>query len=414
MALANRAAHYSDEARLRALGPTVLALRSSARSAGGGAQAAGALAELIVLTAAWLPADEEARRRWSATALARAGVIPEAVWAAALLRRAERLLNAPQAVDQREGAEAVLRELATFDLDPRLNAERYSWVGRLADQRGEPAEALSAHQTAAAEFAALGDEHGRAVALSEIADLLEARGELDEALRIRREEVLPVVERFSDVLGRANTMGKIADVLEARGDLDEALRIRQQEQLPVYERVGDIRERAVTLGQIADTLRRRGQLDEAMRIYRDELLPVYMRIGDLRAEAVAMSRIADMLQARGELDEALRIRREEVLPVLEHLGDRQGKAATQSLIADVLRARGEHDEALRIYRDEVLPIMDSLGAVRHKAMVMGKIAEALQARGDHDEALRILREETLPILSARRCVEQGRHDGEHR
>ena len=68
------------------------------------------------------------------------------------------------------------------------------------------------------------------------ADVLYARGELGEALRIRREEELPVYEKLGDVRSRAVTLGKIADVLYARGELDEALRIRREEELPVYEK----------------------------------------------------------------------------------------------------------------------------------------------------------------------------------
>jgi hypothetical protein len=50
-------------------------------------------------------------------------------------------------------------------------------------------------------------------------------------------------------------------VLQARGQLDEALRIRQEEQLPVYERLGDVRAKAITMGKIADVLQARGQED---------------------------------------------------------------------------------------------------------------------------------------------------------
>ena len=46
---------------------------------------------------------------------------------------------------------------------------------------------------------------------------------------------------------RAVTMGQIADILYRRGDLDEALRIRREEQLPVFDRLGDARERSVAL-----------------------------------------------------------------------------------------------------------------------------------------------------------------------
>ncbi len=86
--------------------------------------------------------------------------------------------------------------------------------------------------------------------MGRIADVLRARGEIEEALRVFRAEVLPVFERLGDVRSMAVTMGRIADVLEDRGDLDEALRIRREEMLPVFERLGDARFMAETLQKI--------------------------------------------------------------------------------------------------------------------------------------------------------------------
>ena len=54
------------------------------------------------------------------------------------------------------------------------------------------------------------------------------------------------------------TMGKIADILQDRGQLDEALKIRNEEELPVYERLGGVRERTVAIGKIADICRPAG------------------------------------------------------------------------------------------------------------------------------------------------------------
>ena len=163
----------------------------------------------------------------------------------------------------------------------------------------------------------------RALLLDRIADMLQARGDLDEALRIRTEELLSVYEALGDKRSLAVTKGKIADVLQARGDLDEALRIRTEEELPVYEALGDKRSLAVTKGQIADVLEARGDLDEALRIRTEEALPVFEALGDKRSLAVTKGKIADVLQARGDLDEALRIRTEEQLPVYEALGDKR-------------------------------------------------------------------------------------------
>jgi len=94
--------------------------------------------------------------------------------------------------------------------------------------------------------------------------------------------------------------------LEERGELDEALRIRR-EQLPVYGRLGDVRSRAVTMGHIADLLEARGELDEALRIYRDEELPVYERLGDVRSLLVGRTNLALSLLVRasdGDREEA--------------------------------------------------------------------------------------------------------------
>ncbi|HEY2290334.1 MAG TPA: metallophosphatase, partial [Thermoanaerobaculia bacterium] len=124
-----------------------------------------------------------------------------------------------------------------------------------------------------------GDEKEAALATGTLADVLWARGDLNEALRIQREEVLPVFERLGDIRNRAATMGKIADVLQYRAELKEVLRIRREEQLPVYERLGDAREHAVTMGKIADVLQVQGELDEAIRIRLEEELTIYERLG---------------------------------------------------------------------------------------------------------------------------------------
>jgi tetratricopeptide (TPR) repeat protein len=250
---------------------------------------------------------------------------------------------------------------------------------------------------AAAVFESVDDVRGRAVTMGRIADILQARWQLDEALKIRKAEQLPVYERLGDVRERALTWGKVAEILQARGQLDEALKIWRDETLPAMEQLGDVRGRAVTIGRIADILQARGQLDEALKIRNAEQLPVYERLGDVRERAVTMGKIADILRARGQLDEALRIWQDEELPVMERLGDVSGRAVTMGNIADVLHARGQLDEALKIRTEEELPIYDRLGDLRSRAVTMGKIAHILHAKGQLDEALKIRKVEELPV-----------------
>jgi hypothetical protein len=74
---------------------------------------------------------------------------------------------------------------------------------------------------------------------------------------------MPVYERLGDVRSRAVTMGYIADILQARGELEEALRIRQEEEMPVYERLGAVRGLLVTRWKVAIQLMQQNPPDKA-------------------------------------------------------------------------------------------------------------------------------------------------------
>ena len=79
----------------------------------------------------------------------------------------------------------------------------------------------------------------RALTLGKIADILHDRGELEEALRILIEELLPVFEELGDVHSRAATLGKIAQIHLVRGELDQALELNEQRR-PIAEKLRDI------------------------------------------------------------------------------------------------------------------------------------------------------------------------------
>ena len=111
-----------------------------------------------------------------------------------------------------------------------------------------------------------GDDLARAYARGGVADVLFAREEFDEALRIRREEQLPVFARFKDVRSTAITQGRIADILQIQGKFDEVLRIRRDEELPVYIKLDDKKSITVTQGEIAHVLIRQKDYDGAREL----------------------------------------------------------------------------------------------------------------------------------------------------
>jgi hypothetical protein len=328
------------------------------------------------------------------------------------------------------------RGLRTENADPRARAILLVTKAsrNIRTRTFDAAEKLL--REAEATFASLGEARDRADAMLVFADMLFERHQLDPALKILKDEVLPVYERLGEareravamggsagVLAmqgrlddeelvavakqvealrlRALTMGRIAGIFAMQGKLDEALMIRNEE-LPVYERLGDVRDHAVTMGRIADILWEQEKLDEALKIRYELELPVYVRLGAVREQAVAIGKIADILADQGKLDEALEIRREQELTIYERLGEEREHAVAMGKIAEILAKQDKLEEAFGLWRGEALPALERLSDLRELAVGRANFAVALWARGrarDRDEARQLLR---LALDEARR------------
>jgi hypothetical protein len=127
-------------------------------------------------------------------------------------------------------------------------------------------------------------------------------------------------------------MGKIADILQSRGDFDEALRIWREEVLPVYERLGDAQGRSATSQRIASALLNTGGIEKgriqeiyealaesfdiALKLRAPEgiagvgaMLAQVMAIGGLRDQALAVLDQAEgAFQKLGKADGVARVR----------------------------------------------------------------------------------------------------------
>jgi len=287
----------------------------------------------------------------------------------------------------------IFERLETLGQPPERRKDHKIWIelwyewARLMRLRGRGLAAIKELESVV-EVAKRAGINGAAVLLFELGNLFADAGSVDLA-DTAFAEATDLAKRTGDLRSEALARGGRADILEARGDLDEALRIRREEELPVYAQLGDVRSEAVTRGQIADILETRGDVDEALRIRREEQLPVYAQLGDVSEEAVTRSKIAHILQARGNFDEALRTLREEVLPVFTKLGDVRSEAVTRGKIASILQTRGNLDEALRIRREERLPVYAQLGDVRQEAITKVNVAIGLAQRGRRQDGQEI-------------------------
>ena len=139
------------------------------------------------------------------------------------------------------------------------------------------------------------DSSAAAHLLLEAARAHERLGDLNQSTEAAQAAFLAFDAQGNDHFA-AQAVGLVADIWQARGQLDEALKIRVEQQLPVYEQLGDIRSAAITRGKIADIWQARGQLDEALAMWKDEVLPVFERVGYAAEAEIAKQRVAKLEQ----------------------------------------------------------------------------------------------------------------------
>ena len=281
--------------------------------------------------------------------------------------------------------------------DPHRRATIECGIADVLEARGQLAQAQRLREEQVPVLKAGPDIRAVALAQLKIADGLRIRGKFAEAMSILVNEVVPAYEGLQDNLSRAAALDGVADMHFVAGRLDEALRIHREERLPIFKGLGEKRRQAQVHTQIAAVLLARGQLDEALRTLTVTVLGLWDELADAHSSAVAQSRIGDIHQARGEWDEALRIRTEVQLPVFERLGDLRSAAITQGQIATIWQARGQPGEALRLCTEEELPIYEHLADRHCKAVALGRLADILRDLGQLEEALRRRRDEELPL-----------------
>jgi hypothetical protein len=106
-------------------------------------------------------------------------------------------------------------------------------------------------------------------------------------------------------------MGRIAGILLMQGKLEEALRIRTDEQLPIFEAIpafqllNDAHTCACLFGKIGQALFARGASEEALCTFRYQALPIFEQLGDAASILLVRYDIAWILIARAAPNDLL-------------------------------------------------------------------------------------------------------------
>ena|SRR6266436_1817891 len=173
------------------------------------------------------------------------------------------------------------------------------------------------------------------------------RGEPDRAQGLFT-EAARLAEAAGNEISATIARGAIADILVSRGDLDEALRIRREEELPVHERLGEVRERAVTMGRIAHILLRKGDVRAARALHQDRLA-IYRQLADPDGIGATLWGLAQLDLAEQKIDDAVP-RIFEAYAIMSKLGRAEGIAVIGQLVGQILAANNEPEEARAVLR----------------------------------------------------------------
>jgi tetratricopeptide (TPR) repeat protein len=150
----------------------------------------------------------------------------------------------------------------------------------------------------------LGEKRAWAIALGDIAELLAAKGEADQALKLHQEELV-IYEALDDKRSRAVTLSQIAGLLAAKGEVDQALKLHQ-EQLVIYEALDDQDSIAQTLWSIAQIELRQQHFGQAFE-HLAASYDITLKLGRLDAICYVGQDFGQVLCARGDTEKGLAV-----------------------------------------------------------------------------------------------------------
>lgn len=205
--------------------------------------------------------------------------------AASAAELAIRLGRARDGADWLERAAAAAVEAD----DPRQAAAHYRRLGQLWIFLGELDIAADyvEHATRLAE-----SPQQQALADRVRAELSMRRLDYDDAVELLRDRCLPAFQASGDLRAEIDVWGLIAEIHELRGDLDQAIELRKSKQLALQRQLEDEPGQARTQQKIAAALLRKGLHHEAREVLESQS-DVTTDDGSSREQAPEQSRAAE-------------------------------------------------------------------------------------------------------------------------
>jgi tetratricopeptide (TPR) repeat protein len=312
--------------------------------------------------------------------------------------------------DVRAGASFALGALAYRQSDTREALERWNDALRYYRERDDPVwlatvlNAIGAARTELGEYAAaetlfdeaagirrrVGDHHGLAVTMNNMANVVRYRGALEVAAAYY-EESLALYDAVGVTASKASTMNNLAIVALELGDLDRAEAL-SRESLSIPVETASFQLRGKCLVNLADVALEREQYDEARSLY-EEGMREYLDEGNTGSAAGAAIGLGQLALALGNADDAERWA--ERAAELQGEWDKRGSLELGLLRGDALFIRGALHAAEVQYR-EVLRNACGQNLALFSAQALERLGWMAAVREEwHDVVLRCSAADTL-------------------
>ena len=152
--------------------------------------------------------------------------------------------------------------------EPRRYPDHVWRVASLLTDTGHPSEALGLQEYLVEHYREVGDNASLQACLGNQALILKARGDLEGALALHKEQER-ICRELGDPDGLHRSLGNQANILYARGDLDGAMALYKEKER-ICRELGNLASLQVCLGNQALILKARGDLDGAMALHKEQ------------------------------------------------------------------------------------------------------------------------------------------------
>jgi tetratricopeptide (TPR) repeat protein len=264
-----------------------------------------------------------------------------------------------------------------------LEAEGSLVAGRAACELGDWVQAGEFFQEAKRQYSEIGDLNGSAGALRE-EGVLYARAEKLEAAQATLEHARKDYQSLHNTWGEATVESDLGNVLDARGQGEEAMH-RYASAVSLFEQIGNPRGKARALTGQAIVLWELRKWPAALKNY-DEALSIFGKISDRAGQANVLGNRGLLVFEQGHLREA-REDLERTLAISRELGQRPREAWAHTMLAEVLTYLGDlataekhYSAALDLYKELGEPFRSAQTQVQ-RAQLWNEQGRAADAEG---------------------------------